>query len=179
MKPYIESYIQFFYCVCTPLNGRFSTEICMPAEFKLKDMCDLHLLCALPKYGVMKPSIDGFIEAEAILRKYIISVLERIDFEHYPELENVLISFVEISMQYDSGLILLEESQKHRNDSTCAKQMSKLIEGHADIFYQNLLNGAKSIDNAMLPYVYLYEMMQQERKLIMQYDDQIEEILQD
>lgn len=176
MSLYLSQYKDFFFCVTTPIEKRSVIPHNMPVEFTLKDMRQLHQSCGMVKYGILKPSVDGFLEIELIIRDYIVSILKEINFDYHHEIEKILLEYIDVSLRYESRSALMLEKTTTLGGKPAVDSVPKMLEDHADKFYQELLSGKHMIANAMHPYAFLYMLMNQERDILLRYSEEIQKI---
>ena len=172
LKLYIEQYVLLFYCVATPLESRKFDNIEMPNEFKLKDMRDLHLLTLLVKENPTSSSVEAFLEIELGLRRQIISIIEKFDFEYYSAFKELFLDFIRVSLKYDSRkAILFNQSLEQQ-----ARFVSELLKNNADEYLAAMLRGEHMSGNLAHPYIFLYLMMNEERDIILHYQQEIKNL---
>ena len=176
LQRYIEQYVTLFYCVATPLLERKFDNVEMPEHFKLKDMRDLHQTSALIKEKFSSGSVESFLQIELDLRKEFISLVEKNDFEHYPQFANIFLDYIQVSLHYDSRSVILDAPNKPFGDRMLTDFIHDLLENNADDYYQKMLKGENIGANTAHPYIFLYEMMKTERKLILQYQEEISKL---
>lgn len=177
LQQYIDQYVTMFYCVATPLDARDIENAEMPEHFTLSDMRDLHKPSLLIKEKFLGDSIEPFLQIELILRNEFISLVEKNDFEHFPNFAEIFLKYIQISICYDSRSVILDISRtKNIGTPSLAQIVHDLLENNADSYYQQILNGENINGNLVHPYIYLYELMKEERKLILQYKDEIQKI---
>lgn len=85
LQCYIEQYTTRFYCVVTPMGERDFRDITMPEHFTLSDMRDLHKSSLLITDKISGASVEAFLQIELELRKEFVSLVEKYDFEYYPQ----------------------------------------------------------------------------------------------
>ena len=176
LQRYIEQYITMYYCVATPLQERNFDSVKMPESFTLKDMRDLHHTSLLVKEGFSNGSIESFLQIELELRKELISLTEKCEFEYYPHFAELFLDYIQCSLKYDcragvsSNLSLIHSNQNQ------LKEIHDLLENHGEDYYNRALNEENFPATLIHPYMYLYEMMKMERKIIIDYQTEIEKI---
>ena len=176
LQRYIEQYITMYYCVATPLQERNFDSVKMPESFTLKDMRDLHHTSLLVKEGFSNGSIESFLQIELELRKELISLTEKCEFEYYPHFAELFLDYIQCSLKYDcragvsSNLSLIHSNQNQ------LKEIHDLLENHGEDYYNRALNAENFQATLIHPYMYLYDMMKMERKIIIDYQTEIEKI---
>lgn len=176
LQRYIEQYITMYYCVATPLQERNFDSVKMPESFTLKDMRDLHHTSLLVKEGFSNGSIESFLQIELELRKELISLTEKCEFEYYPHFAELFLDYIQCSLKYDcragvsSNLSLIHSNQNQ------LKEIHDLLENHGEDYYNRALNEENFPATLIHPYMYLYEMMKMERKIIIDYQTEIGKI---
>lgn len=173
---YIDQYTEMYYCVSTPLKNRTFEKVCMPENFTIKDMRDLHGKTLLVDNGFFNSSIDGFLKIELMLRNEFISLIERYSFDYYPQFVKIFTSFVRTSITYDCRDALNDSWHMIKNDEKYRENINYLFENCADELYSKLKNGNKVYGNIIHPYIFLFEMMKIERQFILDYNKEIEKV---
>lgn len=184
LQQYIERYVTMFYCVVTPLEERLkqvngsnsSMNAKMPEMFCLKDMRDLYQSSLLLRDGTSDSSISAFLDIEFSLRNEFIHLVENNDFEHYPSFPDIFLKFVNVSLKYDCRGNILEAPNHKVGEQPMVAFISDCLKNNADNFYGKVLAGEGIGGNIMSPYILLYEMMKQERKIILQYQEEIKKL---
>lgn len=184
LQQYIERYVTMFYCVVTPLEERLkqvngsnsSMNAKMPEMFCLKDMRDLYQSSLLLRDGTSDSSISAFLDIEFSLRNEFIHLVENNDFEHYPSFPDIFLKFVNVSLKYDCRGNILEAPNHKFGEQPMVAFISDCLKNNADNFYGKVLAGEGIGGNIMSPYILLYEMMKQERKIILQYQEEIKKL---
>lgn len=177
LQKYIERYELFFYCVVTPIEQREFENIEMPSNFSFKDMKGLYQITTLISEGIFASSIECFSEAEAQLREEIKLTLRDIDFKYFPHIRELLLQFVEISLKYDQKNAWLDAKKAVAGGKTLADAASELLETDADEWYEQIKTGEEERPHSMIhPYIALYEMLNEERVVILKYKEQIKKI---
>ena len=184
LQQYIERYVTMFYCVVTPLEERLkqvdgpnsAMNAKMPEMFCLKDMHDLYQSSLLLRDGTSDSSISAFLDIEFSLRNEFIHLVENNDFEHYSSFPDIFLRFVNVSLKYDCRGNILEPPYRKVGEQPMVAHISKLLENKADNFYKEVLAGRGIGGNLMSPYILLYEMMKQEREIVLQYQEEIKKI---
>ena len=145
-------------------------------RYTLKDMHDLYQSSLLLRDGTSDSSISAFLDIEFSLRNEFIHLVENNDFEHYSSFPDIFLRFVNVSLKYDCRGNILEAPYRKVGEQPMDAHISKLLENKADNFYQEVLAGRGIGGNLMSPYILLYEMMKQEREIVLQYQEEIKKI---
>lgn len=176
LQQYIERYEILYYCVVTPIKNRDFSNVSMPEDFKLSDMKDLHKTSLLANEPIMGSAIESFIDIEDQLRNRIDSILEKVNFEYYSEIRDILLEFLEASLKCNSRNNILQAKNINAGDEPYIKSIYDLLENNADKFYDDIKNGKQFSGGAYHPYITMYEMMKAERKIIIKYEKEIKKI---
>ena len=184
LQQYIDRYVTMFYCVVTPLEERLkqvngpnsSMDTKMPEIFCLKDMRDLYQSSFLLRDGTSDSSISAFLDIEFSLRNEFIHLVENNDFEYYPTFPDIFLQFINVSLKYDCRGNILDAPRLKVGEKPMVTFISECLENNADDFYKRVLAGEGVGGNIMSPYILLYEMMKQERKIILQYQEEIKKL---
>ena len=148
----------------------------MPEIFYLKDMRDLYQSSLLLRDGTSDSSISAFLDIEFSLRNEFIHLVENNNFEHYTSFPDIFLRFVNVSLKYDCRGNILEAPKRKVGEKPMATFISECLENDADDFYEKVLAGRGIGGNLMSPYILLYEMMKQERKIILEYQEEIKKL---
>lgn len=184
LQQYIDRYVTMYYCVVTPLEERLkqvtgpdsTMDAKMPEIFYLKDMRDLYQSSLLLRDGTSDSSISAFLDIEFSLRNEFIHLVENNNFEHYTSFPDIFLRFVNVSLKYDCRGNILEAPKRKVGEKPMATFISECLENDADDFYEKVLAGRGIGGNLMSPYILLYEMMKQERKIILEYQEEIKKL---
>lgn len=176
LKLYIDQYVLMYYCVSTPLKNRKFENVNMPENFKIKDMRDLHGKTLLVKEGFFGSSIDGFLKVELILRNELISLVERYNFSHYPQFVKIFTDYIKASLYYDCRSAIEDSAQMLKGNKKYKETLLSLFENEADEFYSKMEKDEEVNANIVHPYIFLYKMMQMQRKTILDYKNEITKI---
>lgn len=184
LQQYIDRYIIMFYCVVTPVEERFKRVngsngylgVKLPETFCLKDMRDLHQPSLLLEDGLSGSAVSSFFDIELLIRNEFIRLVENYDFEHYPFFPDIFLRFIDVSLKYDCRGNILEAPRQTVGEQSMVVTISERLKNNADDFYKEVLAGKGSSSNIMTAYIFLYEMMKQEREIILQYQEEIKKL---
>ena len=138
-------------------------------DFIFEDMCDLYEQSLYTCEGIFEPSIVLFYKAEEKLRNYIIDMVENIDFKYNEELLQILMRFVESSIEYDMRGAILGNINTQSGGEKLTKTISKYINDSSQQWVEKGKRGELSA-NIMLPYVQLYQVLKIETDLLIRYN---------
>lgn len=170
MKVLINRYLIYFHCVTTPIDKRENTNpLEKKNDFIFEDMCDLYEQTLYTCEGIFSPSIVLFYKAEEKLRNYIVSMVENVDFTYNEELLQILIRFVESSIEYDMRGAILGNINTKTGNKELTKAIGQYIKNSAHQWVAKSEQGTLN-RNLMLPYVQLYKVLKIEIDLLIQYD---------
>ena len=176
LQKYIERYTVMFYCVTTPIQNQNFAQVAMPENFTLKDMRDLHQITLLTSEGLSDTAVKSFGEIELALRREFIALVEQHDFNYYPKFINIFLDFIQVSLTYDNRASILNATQYVCGDISFPTFIHDMLDQCGNDFYEKYLTGEEGSGNIMHPYVYLYELMKAEQKLILQYQEEIQKL---
>lgn len=176
LQLYIDQYTTMFYCVVTPIAERDFDDVRMPEHFSLKDMRDLHQVTLLAKEGFFSGSVDEFLYIELELRKELISLTHRYNFEYYPQIVRIFVDFIRESIKYDCRSGISSNKKQMQLDKTYSIMIHDLLEKQGEDYYNRALNDDGFSATVIHPYFYLYEMMKHQRELLLQYRAEISTI---
>lgn len=171
---YIDFYKRFFHCVATPLGNKRDESISFPMQFSIKDMVDLYEISGYIQNAPLKPSIELFYIYEKNIREAFISAINSIEFKYYPKIKELILEYIKHSMRDDvSDFILNINNIKNIKLKERVKEMfvSAEIEESYKIHKQDKLNA-----NLATPYCILYDLMNTEQGIIVQYLNEIDNI---
>ena len=110
MRQLIELYLEGYASIAIP-NKRSVSEVHINAadddEFAFEDLAGMYEPSLMIQKKGVRPSIEIFYENEYKLAKYVMDVIENVDFEFYPELLNTLTAFYETYIKSDEKDMVL------------------------------------------------------------------------
>lgn len=176
MEVLIRRYLMYFHCVTTPMDKRQNENpLELKNDFNFEDMCDLYEQSLYTCEGIFEPSIVFFYKAEEKLRNYIIDMVENIDFKYNEELLQILMCFVESSIEHDMRGAILGNINTQSGGEKLTKTISKYIKDSSHQWVEKGKRGELSA-NLMLPYVQLYQVLKIEIDLLIQYNEYLREL---
>ena len=176
LQRYIEQYVTMYYCVSTPLTNRNFDKIKMSDAFTLKDMRDLHHTSLLVKEGITNGAVDSFLNVELELRNEFALLMQKYDFDFYPQFADIFLEYIQVSIRYDCRAGIAANTNQMRLNSHYSKEIHDLLETKGEEYYAKALSEEGFSATIIHPYMYLYEMMKLQRKLILRYQSEIEKI---
>lgn len=176
LQCYINKYIVMFYCVTTPIAERKFENISMPEEFTLKDMRDLHKTSLLMKEKMYGASVESFLQVELELRNEFQSLIEKYNFEYFPQLPQIFLDYIQVSITYDSRGAISEAKNMTSGGQKMTDIVHDSLKDSADSLREKMLKGEDQGGNLVDPYIFLYEMMRQERNIILQYQKEVKNL---
>ena len=165
-----------YYCVSTPLANRKFDNVTMSDTFTLKDMRDLHHTSMLVKEGITNGAVDSFLDVELGLRNEFASLVQKHDFDFYPQFVDIFLEYIQVSVRYDCRAGVTANANLMRTNKSYSKEIHDLLESKGEEYYAKALLEEGMPATIIHPYMYLYEMMKLQRKLILQYQSEIEKI---
>lgn len=173
MQILIQYYIMYFNTITTPMSQRGSvspTEI--KQQFSFTDMKDLYLQSLFLRNKGYEPAITAFYEAELELRKYCTEFASQVDFKYNQDILNDLTQFVEVSLSYDVRNAVLGNMTMRLGEKTYIEVIQDCIADPEHDWVSEIHN--KNNGNMMAPYVCLFEMLNLQKTLIVQYISHIQ-----
>ena len=176
MSVLIKRYLMYRYCVITPIDQRQKgNPYVISCDFSLLDMKDLYQPSTYICEGLGEPSIFLFYKAEKNLRKYMIDMIENINFKYNEELYQIILSFIENSINWNMrGAILGNVDMCGTGENSYSSIVEGLMnteENWIERWEEGTLTG-----NIMFPYVTLYKLIKTEMELLLQYDKYINQL---
>lgn len=173
MQALIRRYQMFYLSVTTRLENRnemVSLECVFDRQFKLSDMADLYKPSLYLAEGFSDSSIELFYKAEHEMKEYMLRMLENIDFKYYPDLARLLLDFTVKSTDSDVSGQILERAKMKRFTSrdTAIEIVEKMMEDQSTDWVEEYRQG-RLRGNVILPYVILYDTIQDQARLIKEY----------
>lgn len=179
MDVLIDKYFSMYLSVTSRFNDRFvDVEISKVPErnIKFSDLADMYQMSFIIGEGLLEPAIKGYYTAERTLRECMLRMIESIDFQYFPQIDELLQEFVRISKEEDvSGELINNlniKSGVKSHSEICAKNIADDEEHDWVGKYERGELG----NNIMLPYVIFYLQIQKECKLLTEYKKSISEI---
>ena len=172
MQQFIWLYLEGYASITIP-NEQNVSEVHINAA-DLAGMYDVSLM--VQKKGA-KSSIEIYYENEDKLAKYVMEVIENVNFDFYPELLNILIEFYKIYIKSDEREIILWPLTVDNLDNRklIITAMSDMIKSNEHDWIAQDANG-KLNGNVMKSYVALFLKVREERKLIAEYTQEINKL---
>lgn len=180
MQQFILLYLEGYASIAIPNKldvSEIHINVAEDDEFAFTDLAGMYdASLMIPKKGA-KSSIEIYYENEEKLAKYVMNVIENVNFEFYPELLDTLMEFYRIYIKSDEKEIVLwpltvDDLDNRKLIITAMTNMIKSKDN--DWVAQNAkgkLNG-----NVMKSYVTLYLKAREERKLIAKYTQEINKV---
>lgn len=180
MQQFILLYLEGYASIAIPNKldvSEIHINVAEDDEFAFTDLAGMYdASLMIPKKGA-KSSIEIYYENEEKLAKYVMNVIENVNFEFYPELLDTLTEFYRIYIKSDEKEIVLwpltvDDLDNRKLIITAMTNMIKSKDN--DWVAQNAkgkLNG-----NVMKSYVTLYLKAREERKLIAKYTQEINKV---
>ena len=178
LQLYIERYKLFYYCVTTPLEKRDFKNVVMKSDFMLRDMKDLYQTTKLMSEGFIDSSINCFVKAEIELKDEMEAMIRSTDFSFFPDIQNCLLEFVEISIYYNYKESWIKAKTTGGKDSTIADIVVNSLKTEADDWYREYRCGKRDLSsNVMLIYFGLYEMLIKEQEVLHRYEQMMDDLV--
>lgn len=180
MQALIRRYQMFFVSITTRMEDRNETDnldYVFNRQFKFSDMADLFKFSLYLAESFSDSSIELFYKAEHEMKEYMHKMLENIDFKYHSDLSKLLLEFIVLSTDNDMSGQILERAKIKKFSSkdpvveTIEKMMMDESNNWKELFRQGRLRG-----NIILPYIILYNTIQDERKLIRKYLEYIKKM---
>lgn len=139
---------------------------------------DLYGISGYTTNALLKPSIELFFTHEENLRNAFIFTINSIEFKHYPKIKMLVLEFIKNSVRDDMRDFILNNRETRFGD----KSFVKLIEERLNFeqieeSYKLYKKGDKTMQgNLALPYCKLYDLMNTEQNIIVQYVKEIEKL---
>lgn len=168
ISAFIEHYKRFFHCVATPLYKR-NESVTFPIAFEIQDMRDLYEISTYITNELLKPSIELFYRYEKNLRDSFIATINSVEFKYHSTIKELMLEYITISVRDDVSDFVLNNTELRKY----AQQMfdSAEIKENYKLYKENKLNS-----NLAIPYCMLYDLMNAEQNIIVQYLAEIEKI---
>lgn len=178
LQHYISNYFNAYYDVIVPMNERGNAAQVTTKSFALKDMKDLHQSTMQSDYSACDSAVQIFLESELELRNQIASLLMNNDIKNNVELQSIFLSFLDKSLSFTGRATILDAPNRVIGQRNKALEVSEMLKnGKADQYRVALWKEQTSKSNILYPYVALYEMMQEERKILLNYDETVTKII--
>ena len=180
MQALIRRYQMFYLSITTRLEKRSESvrlDCVFDSQFKLSDMADMYQPSLYVAEGFSDSSIELFYKAEHEMKEYLLRMLENIDFKYHPDLARLLLEFTVKSTDSDvSGQILERAKMKKISSRDAAieiveKMMVDETTDWVKEYRQGNLRG-----NVILPYVMLYDTIQDQARMIKEYIEYIKKL---
>lgn len=187
LQQYIDRYALLFYCVVTPQAERQSIGTGNQAqlrlggikaqEIRLANMRDLHKPMFDSEYGIATSPISAFLEIEQELRQQIISTVQNHSFVFYQDIEQALLNFILISLKGDCRRAIQYAPNAYVGRERLTEFIHHCLESDGDKYEDRLQHNRENKNNQMYPYVMLKNMMQDEHKCLIDYQEKVKAIV--
>lgn len=169
----IDRYLMYFFCITTPINERKAKDpLEIRDDFNFDDMCDLYEKSMYLCEGVFEPSVVLFYKSEEILREYFIDMIENIDFKYNDRLLQIIMYFVESSLESDVRGVVLSNINTTVGKESITKEIKEYIKDSSYQWVEKAEKGELN-SNMMYPYVILFQLLKTEIDLLKQYKEYI------
>lgn len=148
----------------------------MPEQFLPSDMKDLFDPSPYLGNGIKKTTVEAFLDVETELTNEIYRFISNTQLEYNSELSKILLSFLEASMRFDCRSVILDAPKMSTEDGKCILSIRDQLVNDADKYCTALSNRTENSSHQLYPYITLRELMQQERQLIQEYQNEINAI---
>ena len=178
LQHYISNYFKAYYDVIVPLNERNNVTQVYAKPFTLGDMRDLHKSTMQNDYSPYDSAVLLFFEREADLKNQIASLLMNNSIKKNVELQSIFTSFLDKSLSYTGRATILDAPNRMIGELRKDLVVRKLLEGgKGDQYRDALIRKETTESNILYPYVTLYELMQEERRILLNYNRIVTEII--
>lgn len=180
MQQFIQLYLEGYASIAIP-NKLDVSEVHINAaeddEFAFADLAGMYDVSLMVQKKGAKSSIEIYYENEDKLAKYVMDVIENVNFEFYPELLNVLIEFCKIYIRSDEKEMVLWPITVENSDNRkrIIAAMSDMIKSKENDWVAQDAKGELD-SSVMKSYVALYLKAREERKLIAKYIQEINKV---
>lgn len=174
---YIEFYKRFLNCIITPLGEEKARNVSLPINFPIKDMIkNLYTISGYITNSLQKSSIELFFRHEENLRDNFISIINNIEFKYHPKFKELLLKYITMSIYNDMREAIINNRQVKFGNECIAELVEKMLDnGQIDEYYQLYLN--KKLDaNLASPYFMLYDLINDEQNIIVEYLNEIKRL---
>ena len=169
---YNREYEVFVKALFIPVNERAERlNDPLPEKLTVHDFKDIYSETRLVNYG-SDSAIEKYYFAEENLRNYVIRILEEINFEYHPELKNILVELLKVSMDYHSKSKVLELAANEEQ----LNRISFIIKNESNDWEADFDKGI--YNNDVSTFVILLKQIKEERKLIDNYQKYISTIME-
>lgn len=143
--------------------------------FSFEDMHDMYKQSLYMCGGLSEPSIVLFYNAEEKLRNYMIEMAQKIDFKYNEPLKDIIMSFVEKSIELDMRGAILGNIHLRVSKNKLSEIVEEYIKDSSNDWVNKWREGELN-GNIMMPYVILYNLLISEINLIIKYRDYIRDM---
>lgn len=171
MEIFITKYIIYFNCVTIPISKRFNNnELQLNLDFEFKDIKDLFLPSLYLFNDFSKSSIELFYEYEIRLRNLMIDIVGKNNLKYHEEILNIFTKFITFSLNFDFSDSIIYSAKNRKSNKTIINSIAK-----SDKKYLEEARNYKHSDS-IHPFIFLYDLLKEEGKLILEYQNEIEKI---
>lgn len=152
-------------------HSRNITNLDFNREFDFKDLSELYEINGFVTTNLFSTKIEVFYKGEELLIKYVSQLLGNNEFKFNKNLEFILTELLKVSLKHDEikdGIL----SNIERKDI-----VESIIKN--DLDYVSMYLSGNLRGNLSIPYVELYLFLKEQRKLIVEYLEEIRKIQQE
>lgn len=174
---YIKNYKSHIaQLTCSKENYQKEKKFEINRDFKFEDMKDLYFPCLDLSQGY-ESIVSVFYKTEKKIVNFMISMVQNIDFEFYPELKNNLLTFTSFSEANDVSKGILDYENKTAGGKKLADDISRLIgQNNTENWVDRYFEGDKMVSNCIFPHIVLFKLLKKELECIDAYEQLIEHL---
>lgn len=168
----IPTYLANIACLLTISNQGDPDEVYLTKQFKITDMQNMFSPSFVVGTAFSCSNIEAFFDIEDQLKEKIMDILINSNFEYYKELQDILIDFISASQIDNCKKRILSDCNKTYNGVNAWDSIKNdMKSGYLDSLYDSHINGNNINRFIQAPYVYLYKLINNERKILIKYQD--------
>lgn len=168
---YITEYKKAISQLVEPYNQ--SLEIDFPEDFDFSSLKNMYNICLDFRASFGKATIiDMFFQKENNLENKIIETLERINFDYYTDIYEVLIDFINYSEGLNTRHYIANAHTVKANNKTIKDIAIELIKEYNGNIEEDWRN-KKYYSHVLTPYILLYFMIKNEIDILKKYEELI------
>ena len=121
-----------------------------------------------------KSAISVFYAEEKRIKEYMFRMIEKIDFNYFPNIQKLLLAFIKQSEAYDVSNAILKYEQM--NDGYMIKLISQQISTNSTDHWVEMFESGNLPSNIINNFVLLYRLLQKEFFILTEYNRAIQEL---
>ena len=144
-------------------------------NFEYKDLANIYASASSGQDGLFRPAVECFFEIEQRIVSFLEQTLATKSFEFYPQIQRLFEDFICTHIYADVSSFILETANLHIGNEEVRKHDVKMIAESTQETYE--FYKAKSSLNVHTPYIILFQLLKEERRIYLEYLREVQKII--